>query len=224
MNRVFTPDFRRVGSVPGVADIKELSQETSVYAASPEFVRKNCGPIAIGILDAVPTEYIQRCHDLGMRPNIDVRIHRLNIGELPAVPGWHCDGAFRETYFSQPDIDRVPTRDHIIATVSSSKDGVSNTQFIDQPINVSLPGDPHHDFSLWREVHKQVPQDAKTYSATDGLLHQFSVNTLHRCTPAKTRGWRLFFRISMWHNDYLGHQGKIATQQQVYILHESNGW
>lgn len=224
MTWTFRPQRRVIAGVPGTATIDELSREVSVYAASPEFVRRHCGPLANRILDAVPAWYFETTAANGLLPNIDVRVHRLNVGEYPAVPGWHCDGALRETYFSQPDLERTPCRDHIITTISSYVGGVSNTEFVDEPITVDLSGDPHKEFSLWRTVHRQVPAAARTWEMTDGCLTAFDVNTLHRAQPAKMRGWRLFFRLSGWHRDYLGEGGKIADQQQVYILSEECGW
>ncbi len=218
----FKPEIETVSKFRGCFNISELAKETSVYAASPKFVRKNCGPIANMILDKVPKSYMDRCEALGMIPNIDIRIHRLNIGEFPAVPGWHCDGALRETYFAQPDPNRIAVRDTVIGTVSSHKEGITNTQFLMDKVNIevdqSLEG-----FSLWRNVHERL-KPKKVKSSIDGILYQIGCNTLHRAMPAIYRGWRLFFRMSMWHNDYLGDEGQIATQQQVYLVHEGNGW
>lgn len=48
--------------------------------------------------------------------------------------------------------------------------------------------------------------------------------TLHRCMPAKIRGWRLFFRMAMWHKPNLGDGGMITKQEQVYKLAEAGNW
>lgn len=219
----FEPTVDILAQFPGIATIEELDAETSVFAASPNFVRKNCGPIANRILDAVPDEYLERCHALAMLPNIDIRVHRLNVGESPAVPGWHCDGALRETYFSSPDIERIKVRDTVLATVSTDPSGVSNFDIVTEPFDMEVKGDKN-DFGVWKQVHDYVEHQKVPYEKSqDGRLYQISVQTVHRCCPALVRGWRLFFRMSMWHNDYLGDQGKIARQQQVYIKSEF-GW
>jgi hypothetical protein len=219
--KVFKPDVRILGSFVPTATLDELDAEQSVYAASPEFVRANCGPIANSILDAVPDSYLQRCRSLGMLPNIDVRVHRLNRGEYPAVPGWHCDGHLRETYFGAPQTDRIPIRDTILATVSSHVDGVSNFEMLDESVEMEItPGQS----DLWAQVHSFVESGGyRRLKSMDGLLYQMGIDTIHRCTPALRRGWRLLFRMSMWHNDYLGDGGKVARQQQVYIKSEL-GW
>lgn len=225
----FTPAVREIAEFDGHATIHQLSAECEViggvgfYAASPDFVRSRCGPLTRRVLDAVPATYYARAKGLGMLPNIDVRIHRLNPGEYPAVPGWHCDGSLRETYFAQPDLDRTPVRDTVIATISTDIDGVSLPEFAAEPLDVDLPHSPHEDASLWATVDRAVPSTLATTQARDGVLYSFDESTLHRCQPARVRGWRLFFRMSLWHADYLGDQGKIAVGQQVYVPH-GLGW
>lgn len=219
----FIPEVIELGKFNGFDSIGRLSEEVSVYAASPAFVNDNCGPIAKYILSNVPQDYFDRCEKLGMKPNIDVRVHRLNVGEFPAVPGWHCDGVMRETYFSSPDIERIRVRDTVLATVSSHENGVSNFEFLTEGIQMHL-NDDEDGLGLWGKVNNFVEKSKPEMEMSkDGILYQVSSETIHRCSPAKVRGWRLFFRMSMWHNDYLGDEGKISTQQQVYIK-DANGW
>lgn len=219
--KTFTPQVDVLGRLKGHFSIEELSGEKSCYAASPAFVRRNCGPIAVRILDAVPKEYFTKCEALGMLPNIDVRLHRLNQGEYPAVPGWHCDGALRETYFGAPQVDAVQVRDTVLSTVSSDLKGVSNFEYLDASLTMPAPADGWS----WSEVHKRIIQlQPATRMSEDGVLYRIGADSLHRVSPARVRGWRLFFRMSMWHRDYLGDGGKLADQQQVYILSDDNGW
>ncbi len=222
-NIIFKPESKIIGRLKPDASIEEIDAETSVYAASPEFVRKHCGPIANRILDAVPASYFELCASLGMLPNIDVRVHRLNIGEFPAVPGWHCDGAYRETYFATPDVDRVHVRDTVLCSVSTDAGGVSNFDIITEPFEFE-PKEHTDELGLWGQVNEHVNRKQIPFeNSIDGALYHMSCKTVHRCCPAQVRGWRIFFRMSMWHNDYLGDQGKIAKQQQVYIRTEA-GW
>lgn len=217
MNKTFTPAVKLLNQFDGTATIAELDAETSVFAASPEFVQKNCGPIANRILDAVPQAYYDAAPE-GMLPNIDIRVHRLNIGEYPAVPGWHCDGQLRETYFAAPKLDAVSIRDTVLSCVSTGM--VSNFEIADEPFTC----DTGEDDFCWSHVNQQIEQsNMRSFVSQDGQLYQMTIDTLHRCIPARVRGWRLFFRMSMWHNDYLGDGGKIARQQQVYITH-ARGW
>lgn len=222
----FRPSFDIVSLVGPTATIEQMADEVGVYGATPAFIRKHCGPIANSILDAVPGSYFDEAAKLGLFPNADIRIHRLYPGDYPAYPGWHCDGEFRETYFSQPDLDRIPVHKHLVCTVSTADCGVSNTQFLNSPFTFNLEREPDQEITLWGMVHRAV-EDSRTrmvYDTRDGELVQFDSLTLHRAMPAKVRGWRMFFRMSMWHKPNLGEGGKITKQEQVYKLCEGSGW
>ena len=220
----FNPEFEQFAKVPGVREIGVLAAEQGMYSASLPFVRQHGGPIVREILDTIPSSYYQEAQELGLYPSCDVRIHRLYPGMYPAIPGWHCDGEFRETYFGQPDLDRIPVSKHIICTVSSNEDGVSNTQFLTQPFTAYVPN-VSNEVTLWSQVHEQVEalRPKTVLDTQDGEIMLFSARTLHRAMPCKVRGWRLFFRMSMWHKPNLG-EGQLARQEQVYVVSERNGW
>lgn len=229
---LFAPDLAVVGTFPGLVSITDLAQEVGVHSASPNFVRDNCGPIANSILDVVPDAFYDEATDLGLFPNIDVRIHRLYPGDFPAYPGWHCDGEYRETYQSQPDLTRVAPHRHLVATASTEPGGVSLTEFVTSPFSATFHEPPSAANTLWGQVHRQVsdaresaPDRVEITRAQDGSLYQFSSTTLHRACPATVRGWRLFLRLSMWHKPYLSEAGgSISRQEQVYQLSEGRGW
>jgi len=223
----FRPAFSVVAKLPEQATIGELEREVGVYSATPEFLRKHCGPVANRILDAVPDSYYDEAVKLGLLPNVDVRIHRLYPGDYPAYPGWHCDGEFRETYFAQPDLERIKVSRHLTCTVSSAVGGVSNTQFLGEPFLCTV--DDTNDVALWGKVHAaveahRVKNSMRLYDTRDGELVLFDSWTLHRCRPARVRGWRLFFRMSMWHRPHLGEGGMVTKQEQVYKVLEGGGW
>lgn len=234
MKYKFEPKIDILGQVKPTWDIDTLTNEIGVYAASPKKVRDVCGPIANTILDTVPDWWYRKCAELNMLPNIDVRVHRLNVGEYPAVPGWHCDGALRETYFGQPDLNRVKIRDTILCVVSSKESGVSNPEIITEPTTVEIKKpESSSDFVLWKEVHRNLPPNLNKTVMPDGQITMMSCNTLHRVMPAHSRGARLLFRMSMWHNDYLGNGGKVAKcnqvykiidQETIYVVGEDSGW
>lgn len=224
----FRPNYETVGSVQGVRPIAEIAEEVGMYSATPEFVQRHGGPISREMLSRIPDAYYKETADKGLMVNIDIRIHRLYPGDFPAYPGWHCDGEFRETYFSQPDIDRVNVSCHLISTVSSHEGGVSNTEFLDEELTIGIEK-PTSDHTLWGQVHNRLTQIAqerplRTRTMLDGDMVQFDPWTLHRATATRIRGWRLFFRCSQWHRPNLGNEGKLAKQEQVYKLVEGGGW
>lgn len=226
-NYTFRPNYEIVGHVKPVRSIPELAAEVGMYSATADFVRRNGGPISIDILDRIPEWYYTETAKKGLSINIDIRIHRLYPGDFPAYPGWHCDGEFRETYFSQPDLDRINVSRHLICTVSSHEGGVSNTEFLDEDFDVCIDR-PTPDHTLWGQVHSGLSHIAKTRLLRtrvmqDGEMTLFDPWTLHRCTATRIRGWRLFFRASQWHRPNLG-EGMLSKQEQVYKLVEGGGW
>lgn len=225
MEYIFTPDFKVIGSYTPTATIEEIAQEVGMYSASPAFVRDHGGRLTNEILDQVPQDWFEEAKELGLYPNIDVRVHRLYTGDFPAVPGWHCDGEFRKDYQSQPELSKIPTHRHIVGTLSTSTTGVSLTEFVTDSIEVDINEDSDAEQGVWEQVHNYI-EDAKptTAQAEDGNLYDFSSYTLHRATPAKERGWRLFLRASMWHKPYLNGEGTLARQEFVYRVSEAKGW
>jgi hypothetical protein len=225
---LFKSNYKIIKRLPLMsASIAELEKEVSMYSASVDFLRKNGGPIANMILSSIPKSFFDEAKSLGLHPNISIRVHRLNPGDYPAYPGWHCDGHHREGYDSQPNASNVTNGKHIICTISSCENGVSNPEFIDSDVELSI--NKSSSENIWGQVHKQVSDlinndKIRTSVLKDGQLTQFDNWTIHRATSTKSRGWRLFFRISMWNKEGLGDGGMISKQEQIYKVLESSGW
>ena len=177
-----------IATFPGVYPIDDLEKEIGVYSATPEFVRANCGAIANGILDQVPVSYYERCKELGLFPNCDVRIHRLYPSDYPAYPGWHCDGEYRETYFSQPDLDKIPVSYHLTTTASSHEAGISNTQYLidsfsyrpQQHFDIQSTQDQH---TLWGKVNELLEKQKKNRCGTVKMDNSY--NSMHERSTAQ---------------------------------------
>jgi hypothetical protein len=221
----FKPNFSVVHEVQPVWSIAALEKEQGVYSATPAFVRAHCGEIGNLLLSQVPDEWYAETERLKLYPNCDIRIHRLYPGDFPAYPGWHCDGEFRETYFSQPDLERIFVSHHLTAHVSSHQGGISRTQFLAQPFTCTIQ-DPCSEHTLWGQVDAALEkvQERQLFDVQDGQMVRFDSWTLHRCMPARIRGWRLFFRMSGWHRRNLGDGGMLSRQEQVYKMVEGSGW
>lgn len=251
---LFIPNYQTVAKI--TSHVETLQGETSMYSATPEFALKHGGPLTAEFLASVPDWYYDTARELGLYPNIDMRVHRLDFSELPAgfdlypaIPGWHADGEYRETYFSQPDLTRVPVSYHVIATISTEASGVSNTQFLDQAIEMEIdveeldatsddpvlgrfrpPSDMNKnsdianaDIALWSNVHRYV-ESLPSYQTTmmpDGEIHIFDARSLHKATPVIHQGERVFFRMSMWHKPNFG-EGQLSKQEQLYLLPNSS--
>lgn len=220
MKQFFHSEVSQVASFEPTAAIADLAQEVGMYSCSPDFVMKHGGDLTKSIVEKIPQSWYEKCDALELYPNIDVRVHRLYPNDYPANPGWHCDGEFRKDYYSQPELDKVPHHRHLVGTISSEAGGVSLTEFITEDVELDI--DPDH---VWSSAHQQIAAHGlATMTAQDGRLYDFGSFTLHRCTPARVRGWRLFVRASMWHKPYLEGEGTVARQEYVYRLREDTGW
>lgn len=124
---IFKPNFKIIGKVRPVFEIKDLEKEIGVYSATPDFIKNNYGPIANMTLDKVPKWYYDEAFELGLYPN-----------DFPAFSGWHCDASKRESYFGQPNPNQIKVSKHIICSVSSHEDDVNNAQFLNQELKTAL--------------------------------------------------------------------------------------
>lgn len=223
----FNDNYSVMAETQGCYTITELELEQGMYSATPEFCREHGGPITNKLLDLVPQSYLDEATSMGLWPNIDVRVHRLYPNSYPAFPGWHCDAQFRETYFGQPKLEQTELSNHLICTVSSEEEGVSNTEFIAEKLGMTIPNyDPEDGESFWKKVDEQMRtlDDVKTWIMPDGALTRFDCWTLHRAMPAMKRGWRLFFRVAMWYRPNLDN-GKLSRQEVIYMnTNKATGW
>jgi hypothetical protein len=212
----FRSNWQPVASFPGYASENELVRERGVYAADPAFVRCHCGPLAQRFLDAVPQSYWEAAKAAGLETNCDIRLHAMEAGHFPATPGWHCDAAVRETQFAGRG--DVSVQANLVGCISSDLDGVSNTEFYLPDFEIESDAQYGNGATLWNEVDAILEAGAdEVFQARDGTLYQFDPWTLHRAAPARVRGLRLFFRMSMWIPPSQ-HQPGLSANEQVYRL------
>ena len=202
-----------------------LAKEASLHSCSPVGVRSiggNLSKIALGHVEQHYASEIRRAEKAGLSAVIDVRVQRLMPGMYPSIPGWHCDAVPRNSYHGQPDFELInPAAFHVAVLLSSEPCGVSSTQYVNQ----------HMQFKLWKgaertlysQLHDEVERcKPEVFNAKDGEFVKFTPHTVHRATPVVRRGWRMFFRYSMYHKPPIANE--IPQQQQVYLISEANGW
>ena len=206
------PTWRTVPCIQGTWESEIISREPMLFSSSVEFANKNGGDLTKAVLRGIELE----CPD-HFFVVIDTRSHMLMRGMYPAIPGWHCDGVMRGAN-GQPDFGLLDHKaEHRVITVSSEKGGVSNTEFIAEKLCVEYePG------KVWGSINDDIEESMSpdTYQVPDGDLITFNQLALHRATPAKTNGWRWFFRLSFYHSPPIN---KIRNQVQVYTS-QSTGW
>lgn len=214
--------------IPGLdrpLPISALAAEPSLFSATVEFALQSGGPVTRKIVEHLKDKpAVIRAIDAGLHPVIDVRVQRLMPGMYPSIPGWHCDAVPRGDYHAQPDFSKIhPDAVHFTTLVSTAEDGVSATEFLGTPIEVEF----EDHLPVWQQLHRHIEarKDAEQHviwRARNGEVFQFETLVPHRTTPTTTRGWRLFFRMSLYHNPPL--MNGVPSQQQVYLLSEDNGW
>lgn len=220
------PNILSTGYVNGQRTTGELAAEPSLFSCSMEHAEAKGGDITQEILHQIKLLHkkdMALAFAAGLHEVIDVRVQRLMPGMYPSIPGWHCDSVPRANYFAQPDFSLVnPASFHITCIVDTSRgpeDYVSNTEFCHKKINFNYDD----AFPVWKQLHDQLVREGvrgPTYS--QGQLLKFSSLTPHRAQATATRGWRMFFRMSMYVNPPV--VNGVPSQQQVYVLSEANGW
>lgn len=204
-------------------DRETYSSTRGIFSASPEWVRENCDSELQRLANEVCFERLYPQLQDGYHLVVDSRVQMLMPGMFPSIPGWHGDATPRNHYHGQPDLDAIhPDVRHMVVTFSTEWDGVSNTRWVVEPFRVDI--DYESEVKVWRQVHRQVEAEytGDIIASPDGCFAEFGQATIHAASPAKRRGWRLFFRMGMYPRPPIG--GKFRTQEQVYLLTEENGW
>ena len=220
----FVPNFSKIGEFNGHCTIEEIADEPSFFSSSFEFVEKYAGPLTRRILDAMESSVDEFWSNKADNEHlvIDTRVQRLMPGMYPSIPGWHCDNVKRESYYDQPDLDQMQFKpSHVLGLVSTHEECVSTPEFVVS--EHQIPVDYESDYAVWKQVHDYIESNRHCIQkAVDGELYAFSQSTIHRTMPARYRGWRLFFRMSILDRPPIGN--KMVDTHQVYILSESCGW
>lgn len=210
--------------------IPAIANEPCLFSSTPEKAREKGGPLVREILDTIGDRCKKEIYDArqaGLHPIVDVRVQRLMPGMYPSIPGWHCDAVPRPYYHAQPQFDLINPASFHVTVLASTDPAVSNTRFLcNAPIDFTF--NCHQP--VWKQLHEQLQEqiDQGTIPSRNlgtiqpGELVVFDSYTPHKAMPTLKRGWRLFFRYSMYHNPPI--ENGIPNVQQVYVLSQSNGW
>lgn len=209
MKRLFEPQIKTIGVLDSFYDEETIKNETMLFQADIEFCEKN-SVIAREIVKQIPSKF-----DLD-KYVIDTRVSMLMPGYYPSIPGWHCDNFPRRNDNGQPDLESGDDAHHIMCLIGTSE-GVSNTEFVVDKVDYELD-----ENDVWSSLHKQIEiNKPKTSFVRNNEIIEFNQNAIHRSSPAKVRGWRLFFRLSKCG---LKPKNEIRRQTQVYLLSDNGGW
>lgn len=216
MSAIFIPMRASVASFLGIAEGEDLLSQQGMYAADFQFALRHSVPVVRDMLDSIPGWYHSLAHEGGKELNIDIRVHDLEVGDYPASPGWHVDAAQREISFEN-NAKRTDVEASLVGTISTHPDGVSNTVFAQNV--VELEGDydslTANNNRLLQENLVGVDLDA--VRTEDGVWTLFDPYTIHNVEPSRNSGVRLFVRVSVWKKPE-GHVPGLTRTEQVYRL------
>lgn len=219
MNTIFIPVKASVSSFLGLADPETLLSQQGMFAADFNFAYNNSIPIVQEMLDAIPDWYHNMASEQGKELNIDIRVHKLEKGDYPASPGWHVDASQRETAFEN-NAERTDVEASLVGTISSHPDGVSNTVFVQNVINLDEDYESltNNNNKLLQE--KLEGETMETIRTEDGIWTLFDPYTIHNVESSRNNGVRLFARASIWEKPN-GHKPGLTKTEQVYRLDET---
>lgn len=147
--------------------------DRSYKFASLKFVRQNCNDYVNYVIDNMPL--------VGDRRNIlvDVKVHNLEKGQIPALPHWHIDCVNR------PDNKAREEHNHLFLA------GSCMTQFLKKDLELDIEDErPNYDrllknFESELEKRYAIPYTVCSYG-----------RALHRARPAVKRETRLLIRVT----------------------------
>lgn len=216
----FIPRYRKIDNIDKNFSIEEIKNEPMLFQASYDFAKNNGGDITKEILYILRQDKGFRS-DLIQNPNnliIDTRVNMLTKGVYPSIPGWHCDDVPRKNRYKQPDFDKISGSICHYIVVISNEPNVSGTEFITSDHMLKLDSN-----DVWNSLNKKINylKNIKTKKLKSGEILEFNQLAIHRATPAKKYGWRLFFRASF---TYRKPENEIRKQTQVYYDINNAGW
>jgi len=210
-----------------VFDFKELRDEAMFFSCSPSYIGEsgNYAPITRLLIDRVLSR-ITEGHIINLGADkqfvVDTRVNMLMRGQYPSIPGWHCDDVPRDKKYAQPDFNLCDEdTQHFLVIISDTKDPancISGTEFITNAREYNLDKNNIYG-SLNTEVQKDESKDTRFVRERE--IVQFNQAAIHRASPAKTSGWRYFFRLSYTHRKPVN---EIRNQTQIYVNPDDAGW
>lgn len=208
---VFAPTFHEIERVNVLPITADLKNEVMFYQSSTSFVRENGGPVAQQFLDRMPPRFEDAV--------LDIRVHRLQSGYYPAIPGYHLDWIPRIDKgrpTERPDMSNIPEYEHIVLIVAET----SLTEFVAE--SVSFP-DIDSSLNPFGHANQSIKvSGVRTEHVESGSMVLFTSRDWHRPSPALGSEWRLLIRASRASHARI--KNEIRTQAQVYIPTLEASW
>lgn len=180
----------------------------------------------------VVRDALSSCPLVGNRKHtiVDVKVHMLMEGMVPAIPGWHTDGVPRHESGSPsgpllPDLSRQENRNspvhHLLVAGCDAP-----TVFVEnRDVLLDVPCEATSD--LYAHVTKAMNSrdDLTRMEIPMGEWWTWDWWELHSAQPSREKGWRVLIRVT--ESDFVKPKDDlrdvIRTHQQAYIQGEF-GW
>jgi hypothetical protein len=200
----FAPAFRVIDQMEVFPLKQNIVGETMLYQADVPFAYEHGGPIT--------KEFLRRS-PLPQSSIIDVRVHHLQAGQYPAIPGYHLDWIPRKDKGANPDMSRIPGARHVVMIIGLG----SLTKFLAEEVTWDLPDEKPFERTT-RYIEKY---ELPTWSVSNGQMVQFTSRDWHTATAATGPEWRLFIRASEVDRRPAN---EIRNFSQVYIPTQEASW
>lgn len=150
-----------------IGPVNFILPDVSYKYCSLSFISKKVDKSILSIIEQMPLKGGYK-HIL-----VDVKIHKLRTGQIPALPNWHFD------CIKDPRDESKEETHHLFIT------GGSNTEFVKEDMYIEIP--EIFNFSIFNNVigEKIDPYTIYTYG-----------RHLHRATKASIDCTRLLIRVS----------------------------
>lgn len=158
---IIKPQMQTIGYFKKYSQ-KKIKKEPMFHRAKYSFVKKHCGPIV--------QKFIK---DLDKTWLIDVRLHKLQKGERPAIAAWHLD-------FYQKDYPMDFENRMVVIGDCSLPEFVTSDLEVDDIEPVTF-------------LHGK---SFESRQIKEGEIVSFTATDYHRATPAIKFGYRLFIRAT----------------------------
>ena len=218
----FTSDISYIERTSLVVSPDIIKEEPMLFSASLDFASKNGGQLTkhmLRVIEGSLSRDIIAHANMGYHPIIDTKVVMLKEGWYPSIPGWHCDGIPRCASSGQPDMSKLhePVF-HYIGSISSVSD-LCPTEILNKEVDLDID-----DSKVWKSADSGVRGlsdiEDNILSLRSGHVVRFDRQTLHNCTPAHSKGWRFFFRLS-----FMGTPARNEIRNQVQVYTDvNNGW
>jgi hypothetical protein len=198
----------------------EIKNEPMLFSCDVLHARSLGGIITNTVLDYLSDLYSSKS-DLYFSKNmiIDTRVHMLQKGWYPCIPGWHMDDVPRDTLNGQPNLlSPLNTTVHVMVLLNGD---IASTEFAVGSFDVP----PTSKEIFYDEINSIVENDSnkRVVSVPSNRFIFFDHDSIHRGVPAVANGWRFFFRATAQSTRQV--QNQVRRQTQVYLdTKTQTGW